>query len=54
MATLDEFRGLVALTTARTFAIWQNYHYFILGALGWALIVAYYPFGWQLPKYAEF
>jgi hypothetical protein len=54
MAELDKLRGFVALALATAFAIWQNYHYFILGALGWALIVAYYPFGWQLPKYAEF
>ena len=37
-----------------TLELWERYRYFILGVLGWALIYANYPFGWALPKYAEF
>jgi hypothetical protein len=33
---------------------WERYRFFIYGAIGWALLVANYPFDWQLPKYAEF
>ena len=54
MATLSALRGLVAIAFVRVLAFWQDYRYFILGVLGWAFIVTNYPFGWQLPKYAEF
>ena len=28
--------------------------YYILGVIGWVLIVMGYPFGWDLPDYAAF
>jgi hypothetical protein len=46
----ERFRGRI--TGIAAFCV--QYRYFILGALGWALLIANYPFGWQLPKYAEF
>jgi len=42
------------LALARTPDFWQRYRFLIYGIIGWALLIANYPFGWQLPKYAEF
>jgi hypothetical protein len=41
-------------TTSWIAASCVRYRYFLLGILGWVLLIANYPFGWQLPKYAEF
>ena len=38
----------------KAIGFWQRYRFFIYGVIGWALIIANYPFGWALPKYAEF
>lgn len=27
---------------------------YLLGIVGWALIVQFYPFGWELPTYANY
>ena len=34
--------------------LWQRWRFLAYGAIGWAMIYANYPFGWQMPKYAEF
>lgn len=28
--------------------------FYVLGLVGWALIVLNYPFGWELPEYAAY
>lgn len=42
------------MTLKRIVEFWQKYSTFILGLLGWAIIVTHYPIGWQLPIYAGY
>lgn len=34
--------------------VWARYKLLFLGILGWAIIAAKYPIGWELPAYAGF
>ena len=33
---------------------WDHYGVYILGIIGWVIIISSYPIGWRLPAYAEF
>ena len=50
----NQVEKIVQLARPTVLRLWEQYHFFVFGALGWALIYSYYPFGWALPKYAEF
>jgi hypothetical protein len=54
MTSVAEFwRKCVPLILSST-EFCLRYRFFFLGALGWALVFANYPFDWTLPKYAEY
>ncbi len=40
--------------TGRVKAWLQRYQIYLLGIIGWGIVLIAYPIAWQLPIYAEF
>lgn len=51
VSVLKVWKSLAAEVANPGYIPWLVY---LLGLLGWLLIARNYPFGWELPRYANF